>query len=65
VGLAVGSSSEVIRSTDGGATWYSLTLPGMTTLTFYSVAFGSDSVVYIAGSSGALYKSTDAGATWE
>ncbi len=63
--LAVGTSSEVLRSTDGGQTWKVLLLPGMTTLTFYSVVFGSDSVAYIVGSMGALYKSTDGGAKWQ
>jgi photosystem II stability/assembly factor-like uncharacterized protein len=58
-----------LRTTDGGATWNSGTVPGATTLTFNSIAAIDQNTAYFTGqnfqsSDARIYKTTDGGLTW-
>lgn len=59
-----GSANRVMRSTNNGVTWSSISLPvASQTMSWNSVAFGNN--IFIAVSSeGAVIKSVDGGATW-
>ncbi|MBC8410863.1 MAG: hypothetical protein H8E12_19425 [Rhodobacteraceae bacterium] len=59
--MAVGQSGKILRSTDNGASFSSVTSPITTYL--YGVAFGNDTFVAV-GQSGKILRSTDAGASW-
>lgn len=81
VAWASGNHGAVVRTTDGGATWAKLSVPGAENLDFRDIeAFGADTaylrsaVAYLPGSAGqALVAvgpqggdlSGDGGATWE
>jgi hypothetical protein len=55
---------HILKSTDGGATWSSLSTPGGTfNVNAFSVSPTNPSIVYAATSAGVL-KSTDSGMTW-
>jgi photosystem II stability/assembly factor-like uncharacterized protein len=52
----------VIKTTDGGNSWFRLTMPLETS---YNAFYAENAnTIYIAGSNGAFVKTTDAGATW-
>jgi photosystem II stability/assembly factor-like uncharacterized protein len=62
-GIACGATSTVLRTTNSGDSWTPVAgLPS--SVTFYSVRFGSDNAAYLSGSAGYYFKSTDGGATW-
>lgn len=61
VALAAGLDGDIIRSTDGGATWTAARTGGAN---LFALAFASDSVAVAAGDSGTIWRSTNAGQTW-
>lgn len=62
VGYAVGKSSQLFKTTDGGTTWTSVNKGIDADLT--SVFFTSITIGYTCGTSGKIYKTTDGGNTW-
>lgn len=68
VAWASGASGTVLRTTDGGAAWQQLTIPGAATLDFRDVDAISDTIAYTLsiglGSASRIYKTTDGGAHW-
>jgi photosystem II stability/assembly factor-like uncharacterized protein len=68
VAWASGSGGTVVRTTDGGATWQTLTVPDAAKLDFRDVDAVSADVAYVlsigSGESSRIYKTTDAGRTW-
>lgn len=63
-----GHGAAVLRTTDGGATWERLRVPGADSLEFRDVeAFGADMAYLLAAGPGArsrIYKTSDGGRTW-
>jgi photosystem II stability/assembly factor-like uncharacterized protein len=68
VAWASGANGTVLRTTDGGATWTTLRIPGTEKLDFRDVdAIDAQTAFALSIGSGDLsriYKTTDAGATW-
>jgi len=62
-GIIVGSSSNYLITTDGGATWTNKTVP-IAASTLYRIKKGDDLTFYIIGTAGRIFKSTDAGFTF-
>lgn len=64
---ASGSRGVVCRTTDGGATWEALRVPGGEKLDFRMLAaFDAErAIVANAGSPGFIFKTTDGGKTWK
>ena len=64
------SDTNVLRTTDGGTTWYNVTPPGTTSFGFNAASYYLDpSTAWVAlpgadPTSGTLYATTDGGATW-
>jgi photosystem II stability/assembly factor-like uncharacterized protein len=65
---ASGASGTVIRTTDGGETWTTLSVPGSETLDFRDIDAVDDKTAYVLsigpGEQSRIYKTADAGATW-
>lgn len=59
---AVGMTSTILKTTNSGTSWSSLTSP--TTADFYSVFFNDAITGFIGGNLGKLYKTTDGGTSW-
>jgi hypothetical protein len=61
-----GSTGVVARSTDGGRTWQTATMPGRANSTIWNFAThaADPALVYAASVSGEVYRSTDGGASW-
>jgi photosystem II stability/assembly factor-like uncharacterized protein len=58
-------NNKIFKTTDGGSTFTSLTLPITgNTQVYWSIAFANKDTGYAAGASGKLIKTTDGGATW-
>jgi hypothetical protein len=78
VGLAVGNSNNLWRTTDGGVSWTKLAAqttanqacaePGAngpdTLGSLYAIAWGASNVVYVGGDKRTVLRSQDAGASW-
>ncbi len=62
VGWVVGVDGGISKTTDGGATWKSLTAAGAKTL--YSVSFSDETNGWVTGDSASLHATSDGGATW-
>lgn len=64
------SGTNVLRTSDGGTTWYNVTPPGVNSLGFSASTFYLDAKtawVAVAGgdpTTGSLYHTTDGGLTW-
>jgi len=58
---AVGDSGTIIKSTDGGSTWFLLASP--TSANLYQIECGDGEVMFF-GADQTGYKSTDGGSTW-
>jgi len=61
-GVAVGALGTIVRTTDAGQTWTTVT--SMTTNALYSVCFPTASLGWAAGDAGVVLRTTDAGLTW-
>ena len=65
---ASGTNGTVLRTTDGGATWADVSVPGADTLQFRDVhAFGPREAVVLsigAGAASRVYRTDDGGASW-
>jgi photosystem II stability/assembly factor-like uncharacterized protein len=68
VAWASGSGGTVVRTTDGGRTWQTLTVPDAAKLDFRDVDAVNADVAYVlsigSGENSRIYKTTDAGRTW-
>jgi photosystem II stability/assembly factor-like uncharacterized protein len=68
VAWAGGSGGTVLRTSDAGATWHTLTIADAATLDFRDVDAVSENVAYVlsigSGEASRIYKTTDAGRTW-
>lgn len=66
---ASGTGGTIIRTTDGGATWKVMAVPGAEKLDFRDVEAFDESTAYILsignGDSSRIYKTTDGGNTWK
>jgi len=66
---ASGTGGTVIRTTDGGAAWKIITVPGAEKLDFRDIeAFDADTAYILSignGENSRIYKTTDGGATWK
>jgi photosystem II stability/assembly factor-like uncharacterized protein len=62
-----GSAGIVARSTDGGDTWQSASMPGLANSTIWNFAVhpADPQLLYASSISGEVYVSTTAGASWE
>lgn len=69
VAWSSGARGTVLRTTDGGATWENLTVPGAEALDFRDVDAVDDRTAYVLsigkGPSSRIYKTVDAGAHWD
>ena len=68
VAWASGSGGTVLRTSDGGATWQSMNIPGAEKLDFRDVDAVSEQIAYVlsigSGESSQIYKTIDSGRTW-
>jgi gliding motility-associated-like protein len=70
IGLAVGVSGEIARTTDGGRNWQAIFYKYVTNTGTYALAqfqdvhFATSSVAYAVASGGLMIKSTDGGINW-
>ena len=68
IAWASGSGGTVLRTSDGGATWQPLTIPGAEKLDFRDIDAVSDRIAYVlsigSGESSRIYKTIDGGRTW-
>jgi hypothetical protein len=60
--VAVGSKGSIVRSTDGGATWATVTSGTQSDL--WHVTVGPKETLIAVGDGGSIVRSTDGGATW-
>lgn len=61
-GIAAGNKGAIIKTTDGGNSWFSVNSEFQTD--FNSVRFVNSFICIAAGKSGKIYKSKDCGASW-
>jgi photosystem II stability/assembly factor-like uncharacterized protein len=65
---ASGTDGTVVRTTDGGASWHRLTIPGSEKLDFRDIDAVNDRTAYVLsigpGELSRIYKTSDAGLTW-
>jgi photosystem II stability/assembly factor-like uncharacterized protein len=68
VAWASGTRGTVVRTTDGGATWQVMTVPGADSLDFRDIEAFDDRRAFVLsignGSASRIYKTVDGGATW-
>jgi photosystem II stability/assembly factor-like uncharacterized protein len=68
VAWASGSGGAVLRTSDGGATWQSMNIPGAEKLDFRDIDAVSAQAAYVlsigSGESSRIYKTIDSGRTW-
>lgn len=68
VAWASGANGTVLRTSDGGATWQNLAIPGAERLDFRDIDAVSDTTAYTLsigpGAASRIYKTSDAGAQW-
>jgi photosystem II stability/assembly factor-like uncharacterized protein len=65
---ASGSNGTILRTTDGGATWTALAVPGAEKLDFRDIDAVNETTAYAMsigpGEASRIYKTADGGATW-
>lgn len=59
---AGGEGGQLLKTTNGGVSWFSQPTP--TSSTIYCIKFISESVGFLAAGNGSIYKTMDAGITW-
>src|SRR5688572_20853548 len=68
VAWASGSSGTVLRTSDGGSTWQTLTVPDAAKLDFRDADAVTENAAYVlsigSGDASRIYKTTDAGRNW-
>jgi photosystem II stability/assembly factor-like uncharacterized protein len=68
IAWASGTRGTVVRTTDGGATWRVITVPGADSLDFRDIAAFDARRAYVLsignGNASRIYKTVDGGATW-
>jgi photosystem II stability/assembly factor-like uncharacterized protein len=68
VAWASGSAGTVLRTSDGGSTWQTLTISGSEKLDFRDIDAVSEQTAYVlsigSGDSSRIYKTIDSGRTW-
>lgn len=62
IGIAVGETGTIIKTSDGGASWKSILYPD--SLQLFDIAYTSGRAFFITGDKGTILKSTDVGETW-
>jgi photosystem II stability/assembly factor-like uncharacterized protein len=62
VGWAVGERGTILRTTDGGQSWFTISVPVRSTL--LSVQFADEDQGWIVGRGGTILRSEDSGRTW-
>src|SRR5262245_4667291 len=69
VAWASGNKGTVLKTTDGGATWQAITVPGAEMLDFRDVeAFDANTAYLLSigeGEKSRIYKTTDGGQNWK
>ena len=68
VAWASGSAGTVLRTSDGGATWQPMSIPGAEKLDFRDIDAVSEQIAYVlsigSGESSRIYKTIDSGRSW-
>jgi len=64
IGWSVGFNGFIIKTTDGGNTWFSQSNTSISDETLYGVAATDANNVYVTGSNDAILRSTNGGNTW-
>jgi len=64
IGWSVGFNGFIIKTTNGGDTWFSQSNTSITKRTLYGVCGTDVNTIYIVGSTDAIIKSTDGGTSW-
>ena len=64
---ASGSRGNVLRTTDGGASWTSVSVPGADSLDFRDIEAFDSLTAYVlsAGEDGRIYRTVDGGRSWQ
>lgn len=62
---ATSARDQMVRSTDGGATWALVPFSANSTATLWSIDMVDDQVGYVSGTNSAIYKTTNGGASWD
>ena len=62
IGIAVGDSGTILRTTNGGATWVART--SGTTEDLHAVSFADPDTGIAVGDEAAILRTTDGGRTW-
>jgi photosystem II stability/assembly factor-like uncharacterized protein len=63
-GWSVGFNGFIIKTTNGGSSWFSQSNTLITGKTLYGVYATDANTIYVAGNADAFIKSTDGGSTW-
>lgn len=63
--MAGGASSYVAKTSNGGATWSTLSVFSTSvTVRFHSISMLSDTEAYVAGADGSIFMTTNFGSSW-
>lgn len=63
IGFACGDNGTIVKSTDGGLTWFSSN-SGVSSVQLNSISFRNSSDGIVAGNGGVIYTSSNGGSTW-
>lgn len=61
---ASGTGGTVIRTTDGGTTWRTDSIPGAATMDLRAIHARSAEVAHVAATAGRIWRTTDGGRSW-
>ncbi len=68
IAMVAGLSGTILKTTNGGSSWSSISDPIITSsisFRYHSLSMLSSSVIYLGGSNGAIYVSTNGGSSWQ